>query len=256
MTYKIDPKTHLLTGVKQQLTKKYTANRIIVPKAIVFHYTCGWTTAGDVHTLAVADNKVSAHLVVGRDADVVQLVPFNRRAWHAGPSRYLNVSNDLNSDSIGIEISNIGYLTKLGNNLYRDFHGNTLNGKGHFINSTRKAKSAPEGWIETDNRKRLPTGRYVWEPYYPEQLAELEQIVAVLVKHYPTIKYGLTHEEIDTRKWKTDPGPAFPIDRFRQIIKDPRIVSAPSVPVAESETPKPTKVGWGKRLTGWLRWPL
>lgn len=45
----------------------------------------------------------SAQLMVGRDGEVWQLVPFSRQAWHAGVSRYKGIEK-LNSWSVGIEI--------------------------------------------------------------------------------------------------------------------------------------------------------
>lgn len=47
--------------------------------------------------------KVSAHLLIRRSGEIVQYVPFDRRAWHAGSSGYRGrtVCNDF---SIGIEL--------------------------------------------------------------------------------------------------------------------------------------------------------
>ena len=47
--------------------------------------------------------KVSAHLLIRRNGEIVQFVPFNRRAWHAGESSYKGRSN-CNDFSIGIEL--------------------------------------------------------------------------------------------------------------------------------------------------------
>lgn len=47
--------------------------------------------------------RVSSHLLIRRDGEVVQYVPFEKRAWHAGESSYSGrtVCNDF---SIGIEM--------------------------------------------------------------------------------------------------------------------------------------------------------
>ncbi|MFK5914767.1 MAG: 1,6-anhydro-N-acetylmuramyl-L-alanine amidase AmpD [Woeseiaceae bacterium] len=47
--------------------------------------------------------KVSSHCLVRRDGELVQYVPFNQRAWHAGESQYENRSC-CNDFSIGIEL--------------------------------------------------------------------------------------------------------------------------------------------------------
>jgi AmpD protein len=47
--------------------------------------------------------QVSAHVLIRRDGEVVQYVPFHRRAWHAGASRYEG-REACNDFSIGIEL--------------------------------------------------------------------------------------------------------------------------------------------------------
>jgi AmpD protein len=47
--------------------------------------------------------RVSAHLLIRRDGEVIQFVPFERRAWHAGESTYRGRSC-CNDYSIGIEL--------------------------------------------------------------------------------------------------------------------------------------------------------
>jgi len=51
----------------------------------------------------IAGLRVSSHLLVRRDGELVQYVPFTDRAWHAGKSCYRNreVCNDF---AIGIEL--------------------------------------------------------------------------------------------------------------------------------------------------------
>lgn len=47
--------------------------------------------------------KVSAHLLIRRDGEVVQFAPFSKRAWHAGVSVFEGRDN-CNDYSIGIEL--------------------------------------------------------------------------------------------------------------------------------------------------------
>lgn len=51
----------------------------------------------------VAALTVSAHLLIRRDGEIVQYVPFDLRAWHAGRSLYMG-QEDCNDFSIGIEL--------------------------------------------------------------------------------------------------------------------------------------------------------
>lgn len=51
----------------------------------------------------IAGLKVSSHLLIRRTGEVIQLVPFDKRAWHAGVSEFQGHSN-CNDFSIGIEL--------------------------------------------------------------------------------------------------------------------------------------------------------
>lgn len=51
----------------------------------------------------IADLKVSAHLLIRRTGKMIQFVPLNLRAWHAGQSSFLGRDN-CNDFSIGIEL--------------------------------------------------------------------------------------------------------------------------------------------------------
>ena len=50
--------------------------------------------------------EVSAHLLIRRDGEVVQFVPFTQRAWHAGESRFRG-RGQCNDQSIGIELEGV-----------------------------------------------------------------------------------------------------------------------------------------------------
>ncbi len=49
------------------------------------------------------DIKVSSHIFIRRNGNIIQFVPFNSRAWHAGKSSYQG-RNNFNDFSIGIEL--------------------------------------------------------------------------------------------------------------------------------------------------------
>ena len=52
---------------------------------------------------SIKNLKVSSHLFINRAGEVLQFVPFDKRAWHAGESSFNGVS-DCNNFSIGIEL--------------------------------------------------------------------------------------------------------------------------------------------------------
>ncbi|OFE38639.1 N-acetyl-anhydromuranmyl-L-alanine amidase, partial [Salmonella enterica subsp. enterica] len=51
----------------------------------------------------IAHLRVSAHCLIRRDGEIVQYVPFDKRAWHAGVSNYQGRER-CNDFSIGIEL--------------------------------------------------------------------------------------------------------------------------------------------------------
>lgn len=77
------------------------------PTFIILHQTTSDSAAQALATLTDPVRKVSAHYLIARDGEVMQLVDESARAWHAGESRWGGMS-DLNSASIGIELDNTG----------------------------------------------------------------------------------------------------------------------------------------------------
>jgi len=53
--------------------------------------------------------QVSAHLLIKRDGSVVQFVPFDKRAWHAGRSEFEG-QVECNDFSIGIELEGSDHI--------------------------------------------------------------------------------------------------------------------------------------------------
>ncbi len=78
------------------------------PNTIVLHYTGMRDNESALRHLCSPTSEVSAHYVVHQDGHIVQLVAESRRAWHAGASSWAG-ETDINSCSIGIEISNAGH---------------------------------------------------------------------------------------------------------------------------------------------------
>jgi N-acetylmuramoyl-L-alanine amidase len=80
----------------------------VKPDMIVLHYTGMRDAQAAINLLCTPASEVSAHYVVLEDGYIVQLVAEERRAWHAGASSWAG-ETDINSCSIGIEITNPGH---------------------------------------------------------------------------------------------------------------------------------------------------
>jgi len=78
------------------------------PDIILLHYTGMQSGEAALRRLTTAESKVSAHYVVFEDGRIVQCVPEEKRAWHAGVSFWAG-ETDINSRSIGIEVVNPGH---------------------------------------------------------------------------------------------------------------------------------------------------
>jgi N-acetylmuramoyl-L-alanine amidase len=75
---------------------------------IVLHYTGMPEAERALRWLCDPESAVSSHYFVYEDGLIAQLVDEERRAWHAGQSLW-DGETDINSHSIGIEISNPGH---------------------------------------------------------------------------------------------------------------------------------------------------
>ncbi|CNE98103.1 N-acetylmuramoyl-L-alanine amidase [Yersinia nurmii] len=96
---------------------------------LVFHYTA----VDDAESLRLlTQEQVSAHYLVtehprkaGGKPVVLQLVPEDKRAWHAGVSEWQGRTN-LNDTSIGVEIVNLGYTEALTGRKWYPFNENQI----------------------------------------------------------------------------------------------------------------------------------
>ena len=82
---------------------------------LVIHYTGMVPDAKALDWMCDPASQVSAHYFIDETGAICRLVPEDRRAWHAGVSAWRGAT-DINSRSIGIELSNPGH--DFG---YRDF---------------------------------------------------------------------------------------------------------------------------------------
>ena len=75
---------------------------------VVLHYTGMTDTESAIKRMTDPAAKVSAHYLIDEEGALVQMVEETERAWHAGISFWKN-QTDMNSASIGIELSNPGH---------------------------------------------------------------------------------------------------------------------------------------------------
>jgi N-acetylmuramoyl-L-alanine amidase len=169
------------------------------PDTIIIHYTAGSSAESSARYLCRDEVKASAHIVIGKDGQVYQLVPFNTKSWHTGQSEY-NGRKSFNNFSIGVEIDNAGVLTKAESG-YRTWFS---------------AEIPPKNVLKAKHRNET-VDKY-WETYTKKQLRVCQDICELLIKEY-NIKYILDHDEVSPGI-KLDPKPAFPMEKFRELLFD------------------------------------
>lgn len=169
----------------------------IVPEFLIVHFTSGRSAETTVERFQESESRVSAHLVIGRNGSVTQLVPFHVEAWHAGVSRWADRVG-LNSYSIGIELDNAGQLKRTARGWETWYH--TVIPEEDVLPALHKNESVLSGW----------------QTYTDVQLHTLFEIGATLVRTYG-LKEVLGHDDVAPDR-KNDPGPAFPMDEFRSYV--------------------------------------
>ena len=197
MTLKIE--NHKLVG--DLVSHRSTPNHggIMSPSYLILHYTAGRSVEGSVESLCTRKPRgnASAHVVLGREGQIVQLAPFNVVTWHAGVSQWAGLVG-LNSHSIGVEMDNAGLLKKVGNQYQAWF-----------------AKVYPEEDVTlAAHRNGGPVSP--WHAYTETQIERAMELAELLVEHYGLLDV-LGHEDIAPGR-KIDPGPAFPLAAVRSRI--------------------------------------
>lgn len=177
------------------------------PRFAIVHYTAGPSIESAIaaFTREKKRNNVSAHIIVGRGGEIVQLVPFDRVAWHAGRSRWRHggrVYVGLNAHAVGIELVNAGPLTPLSNGVWRSWWGR------HYAEE------------EVVRARHKHGGSYdAWMRYPAPQVQAALNAVRALVGAYGLLDV-IGHDDVAPGR-KLDPGPAFPMDEFRAGAVDP-----------------------------------
>ncbi len=188
------------------------------PRLLVVHFTAGASARSSAEWFDDPDNPgSSAHLVIDRDGSVIQCVPFDTIAWHAGRSTWKGLDG-LNRHALGIELANWGDLVRRG--------AGWASGTGVAIPDPVLAihkNGNPDG-------SRTPIG---WEPFPDPQVQSLVAIARQLVAAYG-IEEIVGHDDIaPTRKW--DPGPAFDMARVRAQVFGGRAAEAGAARVVTAD---------------------
>lgn len=175
----------------------YPRNTKIKPcEYLIIHYTTGTMPQQTINWFTNPMAKASAHLLITREGEIIQFVPFDTVGWHAGNSQWAERTG-LNRYSIGIELDNAGRLINENGQWKRL---NTIFPADQVLVAQHKLLNAPWGW----------------EKYPQAQMDALREVARLLNETYHFVDI-LGHDDVSTMG-KLDPGPAFDMVGFRNEI--------------------------------------
>lgn len=189
---------HWLVGHRHQTARLIGGE--IIPTIVILHDTASRLEAGNAANYLATTNKASVHFVVERDGTVVQQVPTNRRAGHAGKSSYHGRS-DCNAFSIGIEIVNPGRLTRTNGGSAVSWFGQEFGYGAHSL-------------AEITTKEH---GAGTWMPYTAEQIDAVMDLLNALFNDIPTLQDITTHWYVSPGR-KIDTNPLFPLESIRSRV--------------------------------------
>lgn len=165
---------------------------------LIMHYTAGTTLDGAVAWFKKREAAASAHIVIGTDGSVIQMVRFNKKAWHAGKSHWGELEW-MNNYSIGIELVNAGKLAKRADGAWINWANNVIP-DNEVLELKHKHEDQLAGW-----------------QIFPEKQINAAVEVAQALHNKYSFKDILGHDDVSPGR-KVDPGPAFPMISFRSRV--------------------------------------
>jgi len=137
-------------------TYRHSPNYDLRPEAgaincVVLHASTQYTLDATVRVFQYPTSLVSSHFIVGKEGRVMQIVPLERRAWHAGTSQ-LDGETDVNNFSVRIELVNLND----GMDPYPDLQYEAL---ARLIFQLRQRYQIPDDRIVSHAQVALPAGR-------------------------------------------------------------------------------------------------
>ena len=138
-------------------------------KFLIIHYTGMKKEIDAIRRLQDPNFKVSSHYLVKRNGEILNLVPDQYEAWHAGISswKYFKL---LNKNSIGIEITNPGHQYG-----YRNFSSKQIFSIKKLLNFLIKKYGIKKDCILghsdiSPGRKKDPGEKFPWEMFAKKKL--------------------------------------------------------------------------------------
>jgi N-acetylmuramoyl-L-alanine amidase len=189
---------------RRAISFKETPNRSggFRPEGIVLHDTAGRLDRySSVNWFLDPTAKASAHFVIERDGEITQMAKLSDKCWHAGRSMFKSRPN-VNAFAFGIEIVNLGKVSKAGENVYRTWFNKTYH--------------QGEDGLQFEHVPTPHHGSGHWHSYTEAQIASVLELCRLLRQEYD-IRWITTHWDISPGR-KVDTNPLFPLEEVRAAI--------------------------------------
>ena len=195
---------HLLVGARIEAVGNLDGGRAMpIRRCVIMHFTAGSSVQGSFSHWRSPDSRkidLGAHLTIDRDGTIFQSRRFDRTISHAGTSRWVDPKTgkrytSCNSFAIGIELVNAGSSAAI--RRWAEQHD-----------------PAYAGTVKAKHRNGGP--EQVWEAYSKVQLAAATEVTRALIETYKLD--DVTGHDCVAPERKDDPGPAFPMQAFRESL--------------------------------------
>jgi len=202
-------------GDKSFFYQEETAKR-----KVVLHFTMGYLK-GDIATLT--KQHVSVPFVIGRNGNIYNLFASKYWSYHLGPGA-IGGNTEMSKESVGIEISNIGPLKLIGDNLVTSYSNSdiycTLAETQYYTKLSTKyrdweyfATYTPAQYDAIIKLLRFLCAKYNLPKNFTAEPGRYEAMSDAAFKSFTGI---VTH--VNCRKDKVDIGPAFDWNRVIQGV--------------------------------------
>lgn len=195
--------------------KSYYYEEVTPKRKIMLHYTMGYLK-GDIATLTT--NHVSVPFVIGRNGIIYNLFASKYWSYHLGPGA-VGGNTPMSKESVGIEVSNIGPLKMIGDNLVTTYADNDVYCKADELQYYGTLNPAYRGYqyfakfTEAQYGSlslliRFLCGRYNIPKNF---LPATDRCELMTESEFRSFSGIVSH--VNCRRDKTDIGPAFDWDR-------------------------------------------
>ena len=170
-------------------------------KFIIFHYTGMKNEKSAIRRLTNLQSGVSSHYFIKKSGEIILMVPDLYTAWHAGISSWKNY-NSLNTNSIGIEISNPGHKFGYANFTKKQIK-NLIKLSKFLIHKYKIKKNNILGHSDiAPDRKMDPGEKFPWELLFKNKIGFWYQLDKKKLKTLRGNKISIKNNQLCKKKLK------------------------------------------------------